>query len=65
MKYNIDWHYYLVSSLDYIVVYVDGRGTGFKGRKYRVPVRNQLGKVEADDVAAAARCVVYMLSPRF
>ncbi|KAG0144563.1 hypothetical protein CROQUDRAFT_659902 [Cronartium quercuum f. sp. fusiforme G11] len=55
MKYSIDWHHFLVSSLQYIIVFVDGRGTGYKGRKYRVSVRNQLGNVEAEDVATAAR----------
>ncbi|EGG01205.1 dipeptidyl aminopeptidase IV [Melampsora larici-populina 98AG31] len=55
VKYAIDWHYFLISKLNYIVVLVDGRGTGMKGRSYRVPVRNQLGSFEAHDVAAAAR----------
>jgi dipeptidyl aminopeptidase len=51
----IDWSNFLSSSLDYLVVYVDGRGTGFKGREFRVGVRNQLGKLEALDVSTAAQ----------
>ncbi|KNE96155.1 hypothetical protein PSTG_10573 [Puccinia striiformis f. sp. tritici PST-78] len=54
-KFGVDWSHFLASSLDYIVVYVDGRGTGFKGREYRVGVRNQLGKIEALDVSTAAQ----------
>ena len=51
-----DWHDYLVCSLKYIVVIVDGRGTGFKGRKLRNPVRGNLGFFEAVDQINAARC---------
>ncbi|EFP90654.2 hypothetical protein PGT21_001710 [Puccinia graminis f. sp. tritici] len=54
-KFGIDWSYFLASSMDYLVVYVDGRGTGFKGREFRVGVRNQLGKIEALDVSTAAQ----------
>ncbi|KAG9292736.1 hypothetical protein G9A89_008324 [Geosiphon pyriformis] len=56
-RFAIDWHTYLASSLDheYIIVLVDGRGTGFKGRQFRVGVRNQLGKLEAHDVVNAGR----------
>ncbi|PLW14128.1 hypothetical protein PCANC_18082 [Puccinia coronata f. sp. avenae] len=54
-KFTVDWSNFLSSSLDYLVVYVDGRGTGFKGREFRVGVRNQLGKLEALDVSTAAQ----------
>ena len=40
--------------LEYLVVEVDGRGTGFTGRKSRVGVRTQLGTLESRDQAAAA-----------
>ena len=40
--------------LEYLVVEVDGRGTGFMGRKSRVGVREQLGVLESRDQAAAA-----------
>ena len=52
-----DWHDYLVCNLKYIVVIVDGRGTGFKGRKLRNPVRGNLGFFETADQISAARCV--------
>ena len=34
---------------------VDGRGTGFKGRKYRVGVRGRLGELETIDQVNAGR----------
>ncbi|KNZ55886.1 hypothetical protein VP01_2554g3 [Puccinia sorghi] len=54
-KFAIDWSHFLSSSLDYLVVYVDGRGTGFKGREFRVGIRNQLGNIEALDISTAAQ----------
>ncbi|MBW0489795.1 hypothetical protein O181_029510 [Austropuccinia psidii MF-1] len=54
-QFTIDWSYFLASKLNYLIVHVDGRGTGFKGREFRVGVRNQLGKLEATDVSFAAR----------
>ncbi|OAV94041.1 hypothetical protein PTTG_06742 [Puccinia triticina 1-1 BBBD Race 1] len=54
-RFAIDWSHFLASSMEYLVVYVDGRGTGLKGREFRVGVRNQLGKIEALDVSTAAQ----------
>jgi len=56
-RYNVDWHYYLASDvkLKYITVVVDGRGTMYRGRKLRNPVRGNLGYHEALDQANAAR----------
>ena len=55
-RYSLDWHRWLASEprLEYLIVEVDGRGTGFMGRKSRVGVRTQLGKLESYDQAAAA-----------
>jgi dipeptidyl aminopeptidase B len=55
-RFSLDWHRWLVSEprLEYLVVEVDGRGTGFMGRKSRTGVRKQLGKLESSDQAAAA-----------
>jgi dipeptidyl aminopeptidase B len=52
----IDWHLWLTSEprLEYLVVEVDGRGTGFMGRKSRAGIRGQLGTLESYDQAAAA-----------
>lgn len=43
------------SQLDAIVVTVDGRGTGFKGREFRSLVRDTLGTYETIDQIAAAK----------
>ncbi|KAF9904887.1 hypothetical protein EC991_002250 [Linnemannia zychae] len=39
--------------LRYVVVVVDGRGTGYRGRDFRISVVNQLGKFETQDQIAA------------
>ncbi|KAK4049074.1 Dipeptidyl peptidase 4 [Microbotryomycetes sp. JL201] len=54
-QWQRDWHHYLATSLEYIIVKVDPRGTGFKGRAFRMPVRKQLGILEAQDVVETAR----------
>ncbi|KAF9426556.1 hypothetical protein BGZ94_006359 [Podila epigama] len=41
--------------LRYIVVVVDGRGTGARGRDFRIQVVNQLGKSETEDQIAAGK----------
>lgn len=53
--FAVDFQSYVASSLGYVVVTVDPRGTGFLGRKHRVAVRSQLGVLEAEDHIAAAR----------
>ncbi|RAL02969.1 dipeptidyl aminopeptidase dapB [Aspergillus ibericus CBS 121593] len=54
-KFNIDFQSYVASTLGYIVVTVDGRGTGFSGRKTRCIVRGNLGYYEAYDQITTAR----------
>lgn len=55
LRYSFDWHHYLASVHQYVIVTVDGRGTGFKGRKLRNPVKDKLGKYETLDQIAAAK----------
>ncbi|KAH9945746.1 dipeptidyl aminopeptidase [Amylocystis lapponica] len=55
MRYKHDWHDFVACSLEYIVVVVDGRGTGFKGRKLRNPVKDNLGYWETQDQINAAK----------
>ncbi|KAJ6624869.1 dipeptidyl peptidase IV N-terminal region-domain-containing protein [Mycena sp. CBHHK59/15] len=50
-----DWHEYLACAHSYVVVTVDGRGTGYKGRALRNPVKGNLGFWETKDQIAAAR----------
>lgn len=52
-----DWHTYLACTLGYIVVRVDGRGTGFRGRPYRDVVTWNLGNFESKDVVDAAEAI--------
>ncbi|KAJ5455226.1 Peptidase S9Bdipeptidylpeptidase IV N-terminal [Penicillium sp. IBT 31633x] len=54
-KFTIDFQTYIASSLGYIVVTVDGRGTGFIGREARCIVRGNIGHYEALDQIAAAK----------
>ncbi|KAL7957147.1 dipeptidyl peptidase IV N-terminal region domain-containing protein [Trichoderma compactum] len=53
--FGVDFQAYVASNLGYLVITVDPRGTGFLGRNHRVPVRSQLGLLEAQDHIAAAR----------
>ena len=57
VKFGMTWHHYLAAVHKYIVVTVDGRGTGFKGRKLRNPVKDQLGHYETIDQINAAKYV--------
>lgn len=45
----------VASSLNSIVVTVDGRGTGFRGRAYRNVIREHLGRYETKDQIGAAK----------
>jgi dipeptidyl aminopeptidase/acylaminoacyl peptidase len=60
LKFSRDWHDYLACGLQYIIVVVDGRGTGFKGRKLRNPVKDNLGFWETKDQINAARSVCFI-----
>lgn len=54
-KFKVDFQSYVASSLEYIVVTVDGRGTGYVGRKTRCAVRDNLGHYEAIDQIQTAK----------
>ncbi|KAA8901294.1 dipeptidyl aminopeptidase B [Sphaerosporella brunnea] len=53
----VGWRHYIASDpeLEYVVVTVDNRGTGFKGRAFRSLVTRQLGKLETEDQVWAAK----------
>ncbi len=55
-RWKIDWDYYFASQ-GYIIVCVDGRGTGGRGTKFRNVVYRRLGHYETIDQIAAARHV--------
>lgn len=54
-KFSVDFQAYVASNLGYIVVTVDGRGTGAIGRKARCAVRGNLGYYEARDQIETAK----------
>lgn len=54
-KFTVDFQSYIASTLGYIVVTVDGRGTGYLGRAHRTIVRGNIGYWEAHDQIAAAK----------
>ena len=54
-KFTVDFQAYVASNLEYIVVTVDGRGTGFMGRQARCIVRGNIGHYEALDQIETAK----------
>lgn len=54
-KFTVDFQAYLASNLGYIVVTVDGRGTGFMGREARCIIRGHIGYYEALDQIETAK----------
>ncbi|KAJ4474941.1 dipeptidyl aminopeptidase [Lentinula aciculospora] len=54
-RWQRGWDDYLTCEMQYIYVTVDGRGTGFKGRKLRNTVKSNLGYFETIDQINAAR----------
>ncbi|KAJ4992164.1 pheromone maturation dipeptidyl aminopeptidase [Stagonosporopsis vannaccii] len=54
-KFTVDFQSFIASSLGYIVVTVDGRGTGYLGRKHRCITRGNIGHYEALDQIAAGK----------
>ncbi|KAF7914293.1 uncharacterized protein EAF01_000699 [Botrytis porri] len=54
-SFSVDFESYIASNLGYIVVTVDGRGTGFIGRKARTIIRGNIGHYEARDQIETAK----------
>ncbi|WP_282124611.1 S9 family peptidase [Algibacter mikhailovii] len=50
-----DYWYQLLAQQGVIVVCIDGRGTGFKGAKFKKVTQNELGKYEVEDQIQAAK----------
>lgn len=53
-KWEIGWEQFLAGK-GYLVVSVDGRGTGARGEEFRKQTYMNLGKMESDDQITAAR----------
>lgn len=54
-KFTVDFQSYVASNLGYIVVTLDGRGTGLIGRKARTIVSGRIGYYEGLDQITAAK----------
>ncbi len=54
-KFERGWDEYLACTMRYVVVIVDGRGTGAKGRAMRNVVKGRLGYWETKDQIEAAK----------
>ncbi|XCF07070.1 S9 family peptidase [Tamlana crocina] len=50
-----DYWYQHLAQQGYIIVCVDGRGTGFKGAEFKKVTQKELGKYEVEDQIAAAK----------
>ena len=50
-----DYWYQMLAQKGYVVVCVDGRGTGFKGADFKKVTQKELGKFEVEDQIAAAK----------
>ncbi|WP_461532439.1 S9 family peptidase [Sinomicrobium sp.] len=50
-----DYWYQMLAQQGYVVACVDGRGTGFKGAKFKKQTYQELGKYEVEDQISAAR----------
>ena len=54
-KFTVDFQSYVASNLGYVVVTLDGRGTGLIGRKARTIVSGRIGYYEGLDQITAAK----------
>jgi len=50
-----DYWYQVLANQGYVVVCIDGRGTGYKGRDFKKMTQRELGKYELEDQAEAAK----------
>lgn len=55
-RYTFDWEYYL-ASIGFIVVSVDGRGTGARGEAFRKCTYLRMGELESRDQVEAAQAL--------
>ena len=53
--FRVDFQSYVASDLGYVVVTVDGRGTGYVGRRARTVVRGHIGYFEGMDQITTAK----------
>lgn len=54
----LDWGDYLASKKDYVVIYIDVRGSGGQGRKHEQSIYRQLGELESEDLIFVIKYVL-------
>ncbi len=54
-EWKVDFNTYMSSGLGYIVMEVDGYGSGGQGEEYKTKIKNRLGHLEVEDQEAALR----------
>lgn len=52
---RLDWGHYLASKKDYVVVYLDGRGSGAQGDKWSQKIYHHLGELETEDIVSVLK----------
>ncbi len=52
-----DYFHYLLTQEGYIIITVDGRGTGYKGSAFKKCIYKELGKYEVEDQIDAAKVI--------
>ena len=57
----MDWNSYLASQRNFIVAYIDVRGSGYQGHNYMESVYGQLGELETGDLLYVMRDLVESL----
>lgn len=48
-KYAADWPTYLATQFKFVVISIDGRGTGNRGKRFESAIHKNLGVVEVQD----------------
>ena len=54
-RYRVDFNTYMASGLSYIVMEVDGYGSGGQGEEHETKIKNRLGELERLDQMTALR----------
>lgn len=56
-KFALDWQAFLAAQMKFVVVSIDGRGTGSRGKKFESEIYKNLGVVEVKDQMDVLRSV--------
>ena len=52
-KWKVDFNTYMSSGLSFVVLEVDGNGSGGQGEEHETIIKNRLGELETQDQMAA------------